>query len=371
MKRTFKDSVLEVIDLLPEDGMKAKEIESRLGWSTSQVFNVRRKLIEILGLDIISNSKLKISDKDIAKELVTDYFDSSNDRKSCRGVKKGTVQVTTWKNIYQVVAILDSYKSGLKLTDLYEKYKRITLKTLTPQLLDKFNSLLSENLIGLDYFSRGRVRLSSDTTLLQVKSILLDKYNINVDDIKESSNVTVEKLSQSAVRMTESERVELRVNMATILYLTKTPLSIDEVRKSYFLRYDKQISEITAMSVIDEFVVTIPDLIEVKGSKYQIREFNEVMKVIKPELSQVNLVIRVPNHLDIQELDGMENGIKEVAEELSDSVIYEVSTQNSSEFWKSMIKLYYKGAKILSPSSYRKKVEDIIWKTLDNINTVL
>lgn len=375
MKKNGKmsNTLIQAINVLPEQGLTATELSKVMDFSLSMASLVKRTLTSILG-DIMVGKKMVINDKELAISLVEDFYAKKNENKAkkVKGRKKGSVLASTWKSIYQICQILEPYKSGIKLTELYEKYRRITYKTLNSTILDRYNSILSENLLGLDYMNRGRVRLSSDTTLLQVKSILLERYNIDVDGTKKLTDTSVDNLSKVSSKITDTEKMELRVNIATILYLSKIPLGIDEIRKLYPMRYSgRQISEVTVMSVLDEFTGTMPDLVEMKAGKYYIKEFNEVMKILKPEMATVNMVIRVPNHLNISELSGMSNGVYEIAEELSDSVIYELSTQNSSEFWKSMIKMYYKGVKILSPSSYRKKVEDIIWKALDDINTII
>lgn len=374
-----EDALNNILNVLSDSKISITELGRRL----SKIYNKEIQqgsfapalnlLKEILGEDaIMYNSRtyyISSSDLNTAKELVGSYFrnskkipelkkDTEESIKTKRKYNKSSDSVNkkeleTVKNILQVYEYVSPYKeAGLDGSTLYLKMKRFTGKKTygskdienyciylekkgLPSIRDKYMGRTKRYVF---YDERSRKALEATKTKLEC----LIK-GMTVEEIADSIEEKILTSPSSVLLSDESEKKNLMIAVAKIMYLNNKGVSKQDIVHQLFLREGKQIGSFLVEEIINIFKMKLnSDIFKFNIDNFRILNYSEAMSVIAPEKVWINFMIKVPNYVNFKvniSKEGVNLGLIMESDKDEKYTIYEVQAKNSSALTSSLVRL--------------------------------
>ena len=376
-----KELALKIVELISDMPMKGvdivRELENIPAFSTiaSYSYLTTYFLPNILEGKILGkvrvNGRYFVDNKDIAIEMVNDYYSKVEDKKVNKVSKH---DLNTWKNIKSMIQIIGSFP-GITTGELMEKYKKATGKGLSIALIDKYNEILTLNGMQLDFYERTksgeRMKLSNLNSIKIIDKIINDlspkteKFKDKVKEVKKSEN-ELNRLSNQDLEM-------IKVNILRIIYLESGSdgMSQTEIELAYSNGYNKRLSSNTVQLILKSMVEIGLKYDKLTG-RYSIDNYIELAKKISPRKLNLDLVVAIEKGNEFPNLKGLDTGTKQKSSIIDKWELWEVTGYNSKELTQSLVSNVCNGnIKIISPIYVRKRIQELVDKYLTNMNELI
>lgn len=376
-----KELALKIVELISDMPMRGTDIHRELenipalssiaSYSYLTTYFLPKILEEKILGKVKINGRYFVDNKDIAVEMVNDYYSKMENRK----INKVNVHdLNTWKNIKPMIQIISSFP-GITTGELMEKYKRATGKGLSIALIDKYNEILTLNGMQLDFYERTksgeRMKLSNLNSTKIIDRIISDlspkteRFKDKVKEVKKSEN-ELNRLSNQDLEM-------IKINILRVIYLESGPegISQTEIESAYFNRYNKRLSSNTIQLILKGMVEIGLKYDKLTG-RYSIDNYIELAKKISPRKLNLDLVVAIEKGSEFPNLKGLDTGTKTKSCTIDKWELWEVTGYNSKELTQSLVSNVCNGSiKIISPIYVRKRVQELVDKYLTNMNELI
>lgn len=331
------------------------------------------KILEekILG-SIRKNKKFFVDDYETARDMINDFF--SRAEKSSKARKEVNKRdVNTWNNIKVLVQIIKSIP-GITTGELRDRFKKSTGKSLSVEMIDKYNEILTLNNMAIDFYertSRGeRMRLSNPNSVKIIDKII-ESLNPKIrKDLKEKMKEN-RKSENEVNRLSSQEMEDTKINIINILYLS-SGMTLSELEISYTDRYKKRMSS-NALRLILNSMLELGGVNYEKGTgRYYIDNYSELIAKINPRKLSLNLVIKVNSKDEFPHLNGLGNGTKQLIESFGSVNLWEITGYNSKELTESLVLNSALGKlQVISPTHIKGRINEIITEKLAKLNEII